>query len=219
MFANRIRIGTVALVASGILFAVYPAVRPFSDERSLLGAAAFGSEAWLASHIIAIVAFALLPLGLLGIQRSLLGTQSERLFFVAVVLIVIGTGFTLPFYGAETYGLHALGQAALRRHSDSLLSLVEIIRSGPGLIMFLAGLLLLAASAIATATALWRSCRYPKASGVPFAIGMSLYIPQFFGAQPLRIAHGSLVAIGCVWMAVCLWRQGRFGAERQSVRL
>ena len=219
MFATRIRFGAGALVISGILFVIYPALRPFSDERSLLGAAAFGSGAWLASHMLAIVAFTLLPLGLLGLQRSLLGTSAEGLLFLAVVLSIIGTGFTLPFYGGEAYGLHALGQEALRQHSDSPLGPVEVIRSGPGLVMFLAGLLLLAASAIATATALWRSSRYPKASGIPFAIGMSLYIPQFFGAQPLRVALGLLVAAGCVWMAACLWqvdrnRQGLSEARR-----
>ncbi|MDA9506916.1 hypothetical protein XI09_20250 [Bradyrhizobium sp. CCBAU 11386] len=204
------RLSAGALVISGILFVTYPALRPFSDERSLLGAAAFGSGAWLVSHMLAMVAFTLLPVSLLGLQRSLLGTSAERLLFVALVLSMIGTGFTLPFYGGEAYGLHALGQEAMRQHSDSPLGLVEIIRSGPGLVMFLAGLLLLAAAAIATATALWRSGRYPKASGVPFAVGMSLYIPQFLGAQPLRIAHGLLVAVGCVWIAACLWRQEKF---------
>lgn len=117
MFANRIRFSASALVISGILFVIYPALRPFSDEGSLLGAAAFGSGAWLASHMLAIVAFTLLPLGLLGLQRSLLGTSAERLLFVAVVLSMIGTGFTLPFYGGEAYGLHALGQEALRQNS------------------------------------------------------------------------------------------------------
>ncbi|WP_371421429.1 hypothetical protein [Tardiphaga sp.] len=166
--------------------------------------------------MLAIVAFTLLSPGLLGLQGSLLGTRAERPLFVAVVLSMIGTGFTLPFYGGEAYGLHALGQEALRQHSDSPLGLVDVIRSGPGLVMFLAGLLLIAASAIATATALWCSGCYPKASGVPFAVGMSLYIPQFFGAQPLRIAHGLLVAVGCVWMAACLWRREQLNANRQA---
>lgn len=141
MFANRF--SASAFVISGILFVIYPALRPFSDESSLLGAAAFGSGAWLAAHMLAIVAFTLLPLGLLGLQRSLLGTSAERLLFVAVVLSMIGTGFTLPFYGGEAYGLHALGQEALRQNSASPLGLAEVIRSGPGLAMFLAGLLLL----------------------------------------------------------------------------
>ncbi|MCK1735712.1 hypothetical protein IVA79_17570 [Bradyrhizobium sp. 138] len=77
--------------------------------------------------MLAVVAFTLLPLGLLGLQHSLLRTSAERLLFVAVVLSVIGIGFTLPFYVGEAYGLHALGQEALRQHSDSPLGLVEAI--------------------------------------------------------------------------------------------
>lgn len=217
MFANRMRFGAGAFVIAGILFVIYPALRPFSDETSLLGAAAFGSGAWLASHMLAIVAFTLLPPGLLGLQRSLLGTSAEGPLFVAVVLGMIGTGFALPFYGGEAYGLHALGQEALRQHSTSPLGLAEVIRSGPGLAMFLAGLLLLAASAITTAMALWRSGRYPKASGVPFAVGMFLYIPQFFGEQPIRIAHGLVVAGGCMWIAACLWRRAQVGSNLQGL--
>ncbi|SPP97814.1 conserved membrane protein of unknown function [Bradyrhizobium vignae] len=217
MVASSVHVGAGALVISGILFAIYPAIRPFSDERSLLGAAAFGSAAWLASHMLAIIAFTLLPLGLLGLHHSLRGTAAERLLFVAIVLSVIGTGFTLPFYGGETYGLHALGQEALRLHTDAPLGLVEVIRSGPGLVMFLAGLLLLAASANATATALWRSCRYSKASGIPFAVGTSSYISQFFGSQPLRVAHGLLVAVGCVWMAAGLWRRWKVDQNRDEI--
>lgn len=212
MFANRIRFSASALVISGILFVTYPALRPFSDEGSLLGAAAFGSGAWLASHMLAIVAFTLLPLGLLGLQRSLLGTPAERLLFVAVVLSMIGTGFTLPFYGGEAYGLHSLGQEALRQNSASPLGLAEVIRSGPGLAMFLAGLLLLAASAIATATALWRSCRYPKASGVPFASGCPCTFRNSSARSPsaLRMDYWSQSA-ACGWPLV-------FGGESSWTR-
>jgi len=33
------------------------------------------------------------------------------------------------------------------------------------------------------------------------AVAFALYIPQFFGTQPVRVAHGLLVTIGCAWMA------------------
>jgi hypothetical protein len=49
-----------------------------------------------------------------------------------------------------------------------------------------------------TAAAIWRSGIYSKWSGVPFVIGMAMYIPQFFGTQLLRVAHGLLVAVGCL---------------------
>jgi hypothetical protein len=62
-------------------------------------------------------------------------------------------------------------------------------------------------AAITVAVAVWRSGKLPRGSGVPFAIGFALYIPQFYGPQPLRVAHGLLVAVGCTWLAVVLWRQ------------
>jgi hypothetical protein len=203
----RVRLSAAALIIAGFLFILYPVLRPFSDEASLQGAAAFASPYWLASHMLAMVAFTLLPLGLLGLHSVLQGTAVERLGFWALVASWIGVGLTLPYYGGEAFGLHAIGLEALRLHSAALLSLANVVRSGPELVMFAAGLLLLAAAAITVAVAVWRSGKFPRWSGVPFAIGFALYIPQFYGAQPLRVAHGVLVAVGCAWLAVVLWRQ------------
>lgn len=46
-----------------------PALRPFSDERSLLAPlpSGLGAGAWLASHMLTVVPFVLLPLGLLRV--------------------------------------------------------------------------------------------------------------------------------------------------------
>jgi hypothetical protein len=30
---------------------------------------------------------------------------------------------------------------------------------------------------------------------------------QFFETQAIRVAHGALVAVGCLWIAASLWRQ------------
>ena len=111
----------------------------------------------------------------------------------------------MPFYGGEAFGLHAIGQEALRQHSSSLVGLATSVRSGPQLVMFLLGLLLVAVAAIMAAMAIWRSGVFRRWSGVPFAIAFALYIPQFFGTQPIRVAHGLLVTIGCCWIAVELW--------------
>jgi hypothetical protein len=206
---SRLRLSAIALITSGVFFVLYPALRPFSDEVSLQGAAAFGSPYWLVAHMLAMVAFTLLPLGLLGLYSTLQNTPVERSGYWALVLGMIGVGLTLPFYGGEANGLHAIGQEALRQQNADILSLAGVIRSGPGLIMFLVGLLLLGIATIIAAVAIWRSGIYQKWSGVPFAVGFALYIPQFFGTQPLRIAHGLLVTFGCVWVAAVLWNQSR----------
>lgn len=211
--SSRIRLSIFSLAVSAVLFVVYPALRPFSDETSLQGAAAFASAEWLAAHMLAMVAFILLPLGLLGLYHALRKTEAEKMTYWAFVLCLIGVGFTLPFYGGETYGLFAIGQEAIRQQSDHLVRLASVVRSGPGLTMFLAGMLLLAMASVLVALAMGRSERYAKWSGLPFALGMLLYVPQFFATQPLRVAHGILVATGCLWIAAELARQNPGSAQ------
>ena len=207
MFHKHKNLSALCLVISGILFVLYPAIRPFSDESTLEGASAFASTEWLIAHIFAIISFTLLPLGLLGLYNSLKGTALKSLAYSAVLLCILGIGLTLPFYGGETYGLHAIGLEAIKRHSVDLVSIADVVRSGPGLILFVIGLLFLAISSIIVSITIWRSERFHKWSGIPFALGVSLYIPQFFAGQPLRVAHGFLVFVGCLLIAVSLWRQ------------
>lgn len=212
--AAPIRLGSGALAVAGILFVLYPAIRPFSDETSLQGAAAFASTAWIVAHLLAMGGFILLALGLLGLHSALQDSSVVRLSFWALVVGLIGVGLTLPFYGGEAFGLHAIGQEALRQHNAALVSLTVVIRGEPQLLMFTAGLLLIGISAIIVATAVWKSGTFAKWSGLPFALGFTLYLPQFFGTQPIRVAHGLLVMAGCLWIAWGLWRQSSRSGER-----
>ena len=202
---RRVRFGAAALALAGVLFVLYPALRPFSDETSLEGAAAFASGRWLAAHMLAMLAFTVLGLGLLGLHAAFQASSVEPVAYWAVVVAWLGIGLTLPFYGGEAFGLHAIGLEAVREQRAALVGLAETVRSGPGLVMFLLGLLLLAIGAVMVAVAIWRSGRFAKWSGVPLAIAFALYIPQFFASQPVRVAHGLLVALGCSWIAAGLW--------------
>ena len=203
----RIRLGALALAVSGILFILYPAIRPFSDEASLQGAEAFASTNWILAHVLAILGFILLGLGLLGLYISVQATPVERLAFWGLMLSWIGTGLTLPFYGAEVFGLHAIGQEAIRQNNATLLELANQVRFGPGFYVIMAGLPLLAVGAILVAMTVWKSERLPKWGGVLFALGFALYIPQYVATQPIRVAHGLLVAVGCLWIAAGLWQK------------
>ncbi len=194
--SSRLRLGAVSLPLSGVLFVLYPLLRPFSDEASL----------WILAHLLAVVGFIFVALGLLGLSSALQHSAARRLASLALVLTWIGVGLILPYYGAEMFGLRALGQEALRQHSPALLSLVDAVRLGPGAIVFGVGLLLLAVGAVLVAIAVWRSGTLSRGSGIPFALGFVLYLPQFFGSQPIRVAHGLLVALGCIWLAVGLVR-------------
>jgi hypothetical protein len=79
-------------------------------------------------------------------------------------------------------------------------------RFGPAIYVFAVGLVLVGVGPILAAIAIWRSETLSRWSGLPFALGFALYIPQFFGSQPIRIAHGLLVTLGCLWVA---WSMGR----------
>ncbi|WMY10956.1 hypothetical protein [Paraburkholderia phenoliruptrix] len=210
----RERVSAAAMAASGLLFVIYPALRPFSDETSLQGGAAFASGEWLAAHMLAMVAFTLIPLGLLGLHSTLRPTPVEHGGYWAVVLSLLGTGLALPFYCGEAYGLHAIGQQALIERNAAIIGLSTVVRSGPGLLTFITGLLLLTTAAMIAAVAIWRSGVYGRWSGVPFAVGLAFYIPQFFGSQSMRVAHGLLVGAGSWWIAAGIWARGTYRFER-----
>lgn len=194
--SNRVATAVVFSLA-GLLFVLYPAVRPFSDEVSLQGAAAFGSTAWIVAHSLAIAGFVLLVLGMFGVYLVLQQSPGEPWQRYALVLSWIGVGLTLPFYGAEVFGLHSIGQAALRRHDQSLVALAADVRGEPGIWFIVVGLLLLAAGVVLFAVAAWRSRMLLAWIGVPLAAAFALYLPQFTTSQPVRVAHGLLVTVGC----------------------
>jgi hypothetical protein len=203
--AARIRAGAAALAAGGVLFAAYPALRPWHDENTLAGAtASMSSDAWVAAHFFAMAGFILMPLGLLALRAALAETRAEPLALTAAVLAWIGAGLTLPYYGAEDFGLHAIAGPAGPR--VGLLALVHAVRYQPlAMTIFGAGLLLVAAAAILAAIAVWRSHALPRSSAILFAAGFALFLPQFFGPASVRIAHGILLAAGSIILAAALW--------------
>lgn len=196
------------LVSSGLVFAAYPLLRPYSDETTLDGAAAMSSGAWIAAHVCGMAALILLPMGLLGAWESVRGTSGAGTARAAALTCLLGCGLALPYYGAETFGLHAIGTLAAQTSDRDVLELAELTRQGPvPMTMFVVALLLLAACGVLTAVALARSGgRAPRWAGVPFAAALVLFGPQFFAAPALRIAHGVLFAAGCVLLAYAFRR-------------
>ena len=91
--------------------------------------------------------------------------------------------------------------------SLDLLDLVNAIRFGAvAAATFAIGLLLLGVGGVLLAISIWRGDLLPRISGVPLAIALLLLIPQFYLPAWIRIAHGVLVALALVWLAITLWR-------------
>jgi hypothetical protein len=206
----RSRSGALALAVAGVLFVLYPAVRPWQDESTVQGAIrAMSSGAWVAAHLFAMIGLILVALGLLAMWNAVGRTRAEPLALAAVVTAWIGVGLTLPYFGAEDFGLNAIARKAAQGQVLDLLGLVDAVRFSPvPITTFGLGLVLLAAGAVLAAVAIWRSGVLPRSSGILFAVGVALFLPQFFTPPAVRIAHGVLVAAGSIWLAVALWRAG-----------
>lgn len=197
----RLRLTSACFAVAGLLFVLYPAIRPFSDESSLQAAAAYASTAWVVSHSLAIVAFVVLVLGMFGVYLLLQQAAVERLALVALVLSWVGVGLTLPFYGAEVFGLHAIGMEALRQNNAGLVALAGSVRGEPGIWFIITGLIALGVGMIVFAIAIWRSGVLTRWIGIPLAAGFALYIPQYTAPQWVRVAHGFVITLGCALVA------------------
>jgi hypothetical protein len=214
--ATRPRLTAVFLVLSGIFFTLFPVIRPFFDESSSDAAAGFASAGWILGHACGMAGFILLGLGFLGTYLHLQQTSAERRGFLALVLCWIGAGLTLPFFGAESFGLQVIGQAAQAQGQTQsgleILRMANQVRFGPGLGFIGAGLLLVAAAAILLATAVWKSGLRPRWGGIPLAVGLVVYMPQLQGApvfQPIRILVALIILAGCVLTSLAILREGK----------
>jgi len=210
---NPARLSVFSLVFSGISFVLFPVARPFFDESSLEGAVQFASTRWVIAHALGMAGFILLGLGLLGLYLFMRETPSRRRMFWAVGSGWIGIGLTLPFFGAEAFSLQVIGQAVTARHDPTLIPLVNEVRFGPGIVFIGTGLVLVAASTILLALAVWKSVEIkPKWSGLPLAIAFAVYIPQLQGDpsfQPIRILIGLVILIGCALLSRGVTRASR----------
>ncbi|MFI6316144.1 hypothetical protein ACIBG8_01420 [Nonomuraea sp. NPDC050556] len=193
---NRSPLAAVALAVAGVLFFLYPAIRPSTDT-----AATLASMPWVLGHLFAMIGFILVSLAVLALYVRL----QDRLALRATVVTWIGAGLTLPYYGAEDFGLNVIA-----KHVPNAMELAEEFRYGPiAMSMFAAGLLLLGVGTVMAAVVVWRSGVLAKWSWTPLALGFALFIPQFFGPYSLRIAHGALIAIGGLWAAFEMMRAPR----------
>jgi hypothetical protein len=218
----RVRLGAFALGISALLFLVFPLVRPFFADPDLnlpasltIAAQGFTATAWVASHLMAMIALILLIFGLITLYAQLSKSTVERRVFKAMILGLAGIALILPTLGVELYALPAIGKLYLDGKTEAFY-FAGAVRTGPlGFLMFLLGLLLLAIGAIVLAVSIWQSDVLPKWAGVAFAIGLALWFPPF--PQIIRIVDGLLIGVGGIWLA---WRilQNTSGASQQGVQ-
>ncbi|GGS65072.1 hypothetical protein ACFFV7_02195 [Nonomuraea spiralis] len=195
------RLTSAAFALGGILLFAYPVLRPSGDD-----AVAMASTGWVTGHLAAMLGFVLLGLGMLGLHQVL----GNRLSLRAAAVTWVGAGLTLPYYGAEDFGLHVIAARSLADGNPALMELATQFRYHPvAITMFASGLALLGVGAVMAAVAVWRTGTLPRQAGIVLGLGFALFIPQFFSPYPVRIAHGALIMIGALWLASSLVRARR----------
>ncbi|MET1007521.1 MAG: hypothetical protein ABWX96_18365, partial [Propionibacteriaceae bacterium] len=98
-----------------------------------------------------------------------------------------------------------------------LLTLLDTVRYQPiADTRFCAGNVLLAAAGVLQVKALRSSGTDLRCGGLALGAGLVLFLPQFFGPAPLRMAHGVLLGLGCVLVAVAAWRRLEAPGQTES---
>ncbi|WP_063056889.1 hypothetical protein [Nocardia salmonicida] len=199
---NRARWGAFTFALAGILFVIYEAAAPrVSDQTTLDSAESWTSLGWSLAHIAAIAGLILIPLGYSALHGRLRGTPHEGTAAAAATIGYIGSALTISYYGAEVYGLKAIGQRAVADGDATLTEVGNAFRYDPtAMSVFAIGLVLIAVAAVLAAVAVWRSGTLHRWSAVPLAVLLATMLPQYCLPHTGRIAWGAMVAVAAVWL-------------------
>jgi hypothetical protein len=207
----QLRLGAISLGLSALLFASFPlTIRPLLHYSEIypnsftIASQEFSSTGWLIAHLLGILAFVLLLFGLLTLFAFLSNHRQELYSFSGLVLSVLGIVLLLPVLGVETFSLPVIGKAYLAGQHQAI-TMLDMVRYGPGYLLLLTGLVMLAFGAILFAVAIWRSHLLPKWAGVCFAFGLALWYPIL--PQIIRLPDGILIGVGGIGLAWGIWQQ------------
>ncbi|MDO5661112.1 MAG: hypothetical protein Q4G40_00310 [Brachybacterium sp.] len=202
----RLRTGAL-LAGAGIAFAAFPLLRPWGDKAGSLSAMAdaFASPWWVIAHALGMLGWILL-----AAVVTIVGERGPS------VLLLVGVASMLPFYGAETFGLHGLARYAAVIDDPSLVRAEALIRGD----LLAQGLFALGMVVAAIAVAVL-ALRLRRRRGVRWAAGaaavlIALYLPQFFAPDALRIAHGVLLGMALIgWTLAAATPRPQITSSRQ----
>ena len=202
------------LAVAGLAFAGYPLLRPYGPEAGPGFAADLASPLWLTSHVLGMVGFTALALALRALVTS--GTpwrwagrpirEVETRMWLALALL-------LPYYGAEAYGLSAVGRHALEGDTD-VLAVAESFRYAPfEVTTFTVGLLLLVLVGGRLVHGTWAAGGTTRLGGLLAGLALATYLPQFFTTPEVRMGHGIVLGLGLITLA---WSVARPHEPREA---
>lgn len=199
-------------VGTGVFMALYLTTRPYGDASAdpQTIAAAFASPWWVVAHVSGMAALASAArLGVLMFDVAPSGLSAVARWSGLAGLVLV-----LPYYGAETFALHVLGQHAAAGDLGALEVAQQIRNGGVAMTMFGAGLLSLAVSGIASALA-WARAGSPRWAATPLGVCIATVLPQFFLPPAGRVGFG-IVTLGAALLLA--WHAARRNGHAGRVR-
>jgi hypothetical protein len=201
------------LAVSGLAFAAYPILRPYGPEAGPGFAADLASALWVVAHVLGMVGFAALALALRALVRT--GTPWRwrgRPLRTVETRMWLALALLLPYYGAEAYGLNAVGRQAPGRDIDAA-AVAEAFRYAPfELGTFAVGLVLLLLVGLRLLHGTWSVGGLTRLGGLLTGFALATYVPQFFAAPEVRMAHGVVLGVGLVVLAWSVGQPRSLGA-------
>lgn len=171
---------------------------------------AFASPLWPVSHALGMVGFVTLAFTLRVAAASQSAPSIARQLRTTEAWAGITGALLLPYYGAEAFGLNAIGGIVATTGETAALAFGDAFRHAPlPLTTFALGLAALAVAGGKLGHTLWHAGPLARTGGILAATALATYLPQFFGAPSLRIAHGLLLRAGLLIIAAAALRHAR----------
>jgi len=215
---NRIRLGTVALGISSVLFLTTEILRPsLSMVDTPIGAAEYMSSPALAvSNILFLPILILLACAAISIYKLLSTSSDNRLAFWAMVSVIVGAGLSLPFFGIKAVVLPAAAQSYVNGNTSAL-GVYDMAFQQPLAFVFTLGGFLLFVGLTLFNIVVWSSGYLPKWASTLLWVGWSLFIittelPFNFINEMLWIYvnpmfFALLITLGGIGLARGVWQQ------------
>lgn len=204
------------LAGSGLALALYPALRPWGDKSgdAMAAAEAFADPRWLVAHALGMAGFILLAAGLRHLARRRPGERRLRQAETRAWIAAAGLG---PYFGAETFALHALGEQVVSSGDVAAVAVADSFRYGTiAMAFFGAGLVALALAGGQLAMWLWPRGMVARTGAVLVGAGLVIYLPQFFLPPSGRVVHGLLLGSGLLLVAAVLSTRSASSGRRDA---
>ena len=210
LFVNRIRLGATALAISSVLIVARALIQPALTDVTLdpiAFAQGLSSTSYSVAQSLVLLAFPLFSTAAISIYKLLSYTHDHRPAFWAMVLSVMGVGFSMPLLGIRAIIMPLIGQLYLAGGLDSF-NIYTAMQTKPWSLILDLGSYMVVLGITIFCWVILRNENFPKLPAILFLAGWITSLASADGASKLNmILTSALTLIGGIGLALSIWRQ------------